>query len=826
MKLKLTKPRIITSGIVIITLIAAMITLPNLVKQGDDVYAYTYRDGYAITPESSDSTGVVVDSSYLLTTNLDGIKLLVEEVGAHLTLSPEVDFTLSQVDEGVRITLDKSLEHQSIYTWSYKGISFAFQTQSDFMLLGTLPSAETTNVPVTTGIEFYMSHAGAQVEDVFSIEPAVRGKFEEQGNVVVFVPTGGLQEKTIYTVTLRSGMTLKDSDKTIDESYTFSFETGLEDETSFQEPKGYLSFNNILNDYSTTEIPSIPINMNTYQEDTQQVIQTTLYQFKDVTEVTEALLQYESLPVWSSFGYETFSVETEKLDQVASFELPLPSSDMYPQVFSLPENLPAGYYLVDARWEDLHVQTFIQVTDLSYTMIEDETNYHFWVHDLNTGKEAQQVNILGPTGEVGITDATGLGQIKKNSNDDNILSVIQLQGQGKEAIALSMNWNQRYLQDSNTHYWRYLQTDRGLYQPKDTVAFFGFLKSRYATSADVKEVTVEITQGNFYFYSFMPFFREQDALVREKIQLNQGFFEGQIELPSLEAGYYQIQVKHGDSVLATQSIQVEPYVKPDYKIEISKDKEALFVDETIVFNVNTAFFEGTPVANLDVNYQVGATNQEANPITSDDQGQFQVQYTPTYSSDYQGEAYGYFSAFATLPESGEIYGNSSFRVFVNDMHVKVESQLEQETGKINIETHRITLDRLNDGTAENSEDYLAQALPGVVLDGEIMRNEWIKTEVGEVYDFINKETRKEYRYDLKTTMLKSFSVTTNQLGQVEYEVNLPKETSVYYHVVLKTKDQQNRPMKFESYFGSHEWMYPSDGSYLELKMDKENYQDR
>lgn len=825
MKLKLTKPRIITSGIVIITLIAAMIALPNLLKKGDDVYAYMYREGYAITAENTDSTGVAIDSSFLLTTNLVDIELTTQEVNAHLSLSPEIGFTLSQVEEGVRITLNENLEHQSIYTWTYKGISFSFQTQSDFMLLGTLPRHETTNVPVTTGIEFYMSHAGAQVDDVFSIEPAVNGKFENHGNVVVFVPTGGLQEKTIYSVTLKSGMGLTDSDKTIDDSYSFSFETGLKDETSFKEPKGYLSFNNILNDFSTSEIPAIPMNVSIYQKETQQSIQTTLYQFEKVTDVVEALHQYESLPIWSTFGYETFSIETEGLKQMASFDLPLPVADMYPQVMNLPENLPAGYYLVDARWEELHVQTFIQVTDLSYTMIEDDASYYFWVHDLSTGLEAQQVNLLSPTGESGITDEAGIGQIKKIKRDDtNTLSVIRLQGQYKEAIALSMNWNQRYMQDSNTQYWRYLQTDRGLYQPKDTVNFFGFLKSRYAASTAIKEVTVELTQGNFYFYAFMPFFREQDALVRERIPVNQGFFEGEIELPSLEAGYYQIQVKWGDDILATQSFQVEAYVKPDYKIEVLKDKEALFVDETVVFHVNTAFFEGTPVANLDVNYQVGATNQQDEKRSSDENGQFSVQYTPTYSSNYQGEVYGYFTAFATLPESGEIYGNTPFRVFVNDMHVKVESRLEQESGTIMIEAHGINLERLNNGTAEDSEDYLDGVLPGVVFDGDIMRNEWIKTEIGEVYDFINKETRKEYRYDLKTTQLQAFSVTTNELGQANYEVNLPKEPSVYYHVVLKTKDQQSRPMKFENYFGSYDWMYPNDGSYIELKMDKENYQ--
>ena len=46
-------------------------------------------------------------------------------------------------------------------------------------------------------------------------------------------------------------------------------------------------------------------------------------------------------------------------------------------------------------------------------------------------------------------------------------------------------------------YWRYLQTDRTLYKPYDTVEFWGFIKSR-TDEATPRKVTVELLQGGYY----------------------------------------------------------------------------------------------------------------------------------------------------------------------------------------------------------------------------------------------------------------------------------------------------------------------------------------
>ena len=70
------------------------------------------------------------------------------------------------------------------------------------MSLTTLPSSQATDVPVTTGIEFTFDQDGSvDAASHFSIEPAVKGRHEQHGRTVVFVPER-LEPATVYTATL------------------------------------------------------------------------------------------------------------------------------------------------------------------------------------------------------------------------------------------------------------------------------------------------------------------------------------------------------------------------------------------------------------------------------------------------------------------------------------------------------------------------------------------------------------------------------------------------------------------------------------------------
>jgi hypothetical protein len=88
-----------------------------------------------------------------------------------------------------------------------------------------LPADESVNVPVNSGIEIEFSHENYEdIDSFFEISPKVEGRFERHKKTAVFVPKN-LEEGTIYTVRIKKGLKIKDSVRSIEEDYIFSFET-------------------------------------------------------------------------------------------------------------------------------------------------------------------------------------------------------------------------------------------------------------------------------------------------------------------------------------------------------------------------------------------------------------------------------------------------------------------------------------------------------------------------------------------------------------------------------------------------------------------------
>jgi uncharacterized protein YfaS (alpha-2-macroglobulin family) len=145
--------------------------------------------------------------------------------------------------------------------------------------------------------------------------------------------------------------------------------------------------------------------------------------------------------------------------------------------------------------------------------------------------------------------------------------------------------------DSENLYWNYIFTDRSMYKPNDTVNLWGFVKNRY-TNEEIRNLTIELNKG---YYSGTP-------IIKQSIDVSKGFFNFRLKLPMLEQGGYILQVKSGDTVISSTYISVYSYTKPSYKIEITKDKQAVFPGQEVNFNIKASFFEGTGVSNLKVNY--------------------------------------------------------------------------------------------------------------------------------------------------------------------------------------------------------------------------------
>ncbi len=836
--------------VLVVTLLSAMNFFPAYkVNAGD------YRSGYSITPQSYDSTGVNPDSKYILKSKK---KIVLDELKKNISIDGEPEPAIAREDSNTFIiTPSREFDQNKLYTFRIKtengnDIIWTFQIRAVFKVVSVFPADKTTNVPTNTGIEIYLSHEDFEdIDNYFEISPAVKGSFERHNSAAVFVPEK-LQEGTLYTVRLKRGLKLKDTIYSLNQDYVFQFETGVKEEKPMYE-KGGFSYNKVLNEYSPSEKPYIPFNYFVNQDKYKGKIKisTTVYAYNDVEAFISAASKRQSIPYWAYRSLSENIVPVKGLNSVAQFEQELPGIPDGEQFIKIPGTLPEGFYIADSRWEDINFQTFIEVTNIGMYIMKGSNKTLMWLNDLKT-KQPITDAVVSLVGEYspyysdsrGVVYFDSIAQESYNEPGEGLPQQKYLKittGDNKTAILDYYSGMSGYGDDTGAGtgiYWDLLQLDRNLYKPDDVVNFWGLVKDRYSDE-NINELTVEISQGYRYYGRYKSIDGQTDfkaahyspvydqPLAGETIAVENGIFKGSIRLPMLDPGGYQLILKKGRRIIANSYISIENYVKPSYKLEITSDKEAVFPGQPVNFTVKASFFEDTGVPDLNVNYDIAGYNLGGNQVSAsgktDLQGSIAVKYVPDAGSNVQGEQYVGINCHAVFPEAGETFGNNGVRVFVNDVNVKLNANTKDNKGIINAQLNKIVLDRLNDGTEKDSEDYLGEPAAGKELKATVYRNTWIKIEDGEYYDFINKVTQRKYRYEPHKEAVKTFSMKTDSKGRASYEFDTPELEEGYYTADVRCTDSSGRNMKFEVYIGNDSGGYNYDDNRYYLDGGKESY---
>jgi hypothetical protein len=815
---------------IVVTLLILCMTVSIMIpaSAGADIPAGSVRNGFTLTPSDSDSTGVSPDSKFSLVSQND---ITLDELKSALSIDGEPAPNIENVEKNrFDIIPSRQLMENKIYTFRIKlstETSWSFQTRSSFKILGSLPADESVNVPVNSGIEIEFSHENYEdIDSFFEISPKVEGRFERHKKTAVFVPKK-LEEGTIYTVRIKKGLKIKDSVRSIEEDYIFSFETAKDStENQIEKHKGYIAYSRNIYDFTTGSIPQIPVNIfintNVYKESTIDV-STKIYAYGDFDSFYNALAKKLQIPYWAQISYDNNLIEVSGLEKVLEFSQKLPvETDNYSNqcTVNIPKTLPPGYYVVDSNWADIHFQTFIQITDTGIYLIKSATKTLVWLNDLSTKLPLEGAAVTyGINGNTILSDPSGIACFNTEATQKGtdytfraeLLKVTTREGK-KSVIDCSY-----FGRDSENLYWNYIFTDRSMYKPNDTVNLWGFVKNRY-TNEEIRNLTIELNKG---YYSGTP-------IIKQSIDVSKGFFNFRLKLPMLEQGGYILQVKSGDTVISSTYISVYSYTKPSYKIEITKDKQAVFPGQEVNFNIKASFFEGTGVSNLKVNYfiqdyYISEKNINSNGIT-DVKGNYNVKYVPNVAGKKQGEQYARLDVRALLPESGEISESDGVRVFINDINADITGETKDQKGIINAKVNKIVLDRLNNGTAKDSEDYLGDPVGNKKLSGTIYKNTWVQKENGEYYDFINKVTRKRYTYELVKDAVKNFDMTTAADGKASFSFDAPEIKDTYYTASIKCVDNSGRDMEFEVYVG-RQYYNPNydDYDYYDFEGGKESY---
>ncbi|MDR2357960.1 MAG: Ig-like domain-containing protein [Oscillospiraceae bacterium] len=806
-----------------VVLAAAMLSLAPKPNGGDARAAreITVKDGYTLYPEGYSESGVDPGGAFILTTPEDA---RVEWVASALTIDGESAPAIEgKSAREFTVMPSARLLDDCLYTFRLQKpgggeVTWVFQTAARFAVVSTLPSSQSTNVPADTGIEITFSTRDYKpIDKYFHISPNVSGRFEYHKETAVFVPKK-LAYATVYTVTLKAGVERADGAETLGEDVVFSFETEADPKSGGKPAEPVeMYFGGQYTELPSTSAPSVAFYVYSGEKTSDTpAFDVSVYKFSGADDAADAVAKLQSTPYWSVYGRMADAIDASRLHRVTS----LGSDGAYDErngTLTFPDSLSQGFYLVEASAEGARAQMIIQISDLPVQVLDDGSRTLVWVNDMSTGKAASGATVRDiASGKTYTADESGVAVVDRAvSASSQTFERLDVAYGDKQCVWLHTQqgygiyfaydgMTPRYFGGVSEAYWSTLRLDRTLYKRDDTVSFWGFAKGR-GGDGTIDSVTAVVTEGYYRPYARDAALGGRDVLQNMSVPVTNNSYSGEMELPRLEPGSYRLTLMYGEDVLGSAYFSVEDFVKPSYSIDVSTDKKAYFAGETVTFNIVAGFFEGTPVAELDISYYISGFQLQTDSGGSsktDENGAVTVTQKASPQANAQGLADMWLQAEATLPEIGPTYVSAYADVFVNDIDVSANASRKAGRAALDVDIRAVTLDRINGGTAEGAYDYLGEPVSGKTVSAGIYRVYWTREETGEqYYDYIEKKSVARFRYDRHEEKIDDFTITTGADGKAEKSFSVPERDGECYLAKLSCKDGNGRVISRAVYIG-------------------------
>ncbi|MCL2577941.1 MAG: Ig-like domain-containing protein [Defluviitaleaceae bacterium] len=781
------------------------------------------RDGYTLVPTMFGTSGVDTLSSFTLRTPRDyasSPQVLIDGQDAPMvTRTNNRTFTVTPVI---------ALTHNSVYVFRLQreneiDITWAFQTAKRFEITTTLPRNEATNVPVRTGIEISFSYGDApDISEHFNIYPHAEGRFISRDSTAIFMPTSPLAHGTVYTVSIRAGVGLEGTSEVIGTERVFLFET--EPAPDRQERRRWpssVSFSSVYVEFPSFAAPEVNywLNYDRHREK-RPAIDFILYRIDDRAEVISAVTRFSGRHRWSRFSGENEPIDVSGLTFVFSNTITEWQGGInnWNETFTFPVNLPPGFYVLDAKTNEPDSgsrQVIIQITDLAVQVVGDEEQTLLWINDMNTGYPAALASVYDPVTQNNFAASEhGIATVERMLSNGEYLIVGT---EGFESVVFVHSaqqfwrggWYDDYWygghwgggQSGSNQYWTALQLDRTLFQRNDTLHLWGFVQNR-RENENINFVTAVLTEGSHWWGRSSS---GRETLHRENISVRNGAYSGEILLPHLDPGHYEIAIYHGDVLLNSTFFSVQDYTKPPYQLTVSGSHAAIFSGEEVTFTARTEFFEGTPVPDLSLSYSFHGhelTTAPRGQATTNIDGVVEVSASPkAANASVQGERSMMFTSEATLPEIGWVHEMSSVRVFVNDIDVRPHASRSGVNATLSVDVHDITLDRLNDGTHEHWGDYLGEPRRGQEIQVAIVEIYWEAIRDGEFYCHVTRQVVPRHRYERRENVLERFELRTDTDGAATKNFTVPDRKHRSYQARMNTTDGNGRTISHDVFIG-------------------------
>ena len=796
------------------------------------------QDNFALHPVASDSLGVEPTSAYLLTSKED---IKTTDVGESIRVTPQVKFSLAKrAEKEWLLTLAEPLSPNTLFkvalAASYqdeggedqtRDYEWAFQVKDSFKALHSIPRDAATGVPLNSGIEVTFSHDNfAGYEQFFTITPQVAGKFEKHGRTLVFVPEA-LNSTQVYTVTVKKGFSLQGSNEVLGEDYSFAFETQTSSGPRSPDAPWFRIYQK-LQDVGTTEPPLIQLSARNMKENTVEV---AVYPLNGEDEYLQMLDRRDQLPWWA-YSKDYYLDDTSSRKALTSFQAPIQEEENV-QFVRFAGSLPPGYYVAELKSGGLRDQVWIQVTDAAAYVNVAKNQTVVWATDLAARRPVAgaRVELIG-TGKVFSANGQGVAVFATPEELVNASSRTQERTRyyfkvsfaDKELIipAAYLSRSEGYWSDSGAvDYWKYLYTDRPLYQPTDTIKFWGLLKRRDQSKVSEPAILTLYKDGYVDYY-YRPVVVATQTLSLDSL----GTFTGEIPIKDLRADSYSLELKVGDEVIEQKYIQIRPYDKPAYQLNLVPDKKVAYAGNAIALEAQASFFEGTAVPDLSLVFE---TPEGKKTVVTDAEGKVKLTYTKDYhecKNVYRcWPEYAWLKISPELSEVAEIEASANLSFYGPEVYAASNVTYPAKgRSKVEVAVSSIDLDKVEDGYWYPDDDAVRAPSAGTKVTGEVIKITYTRTEVGTGYDFINKRTYKRYSYSRHEEKVDSFSGVTDDKGIFVYERNVDPDTS--YQVNVNYYDARGRYDRIASYLYYYDGMNlnrysGADYNYYHLKLPED-----
>ncbi len=664
---------------------------------------------------------------------------------------------------------------------------WAFQVAGPPRVVGTSPGNESTDVPVTTGIEFTFDQDGVVVEGsdvVVRLLPdgtALAGAVEMHGRAAVFVPARRLLEGRAYQATVRAGTGAGSGHGGLSGDVTFTFLTGRTATVGSIEAELEQGFSTSLpGEHALLVVRQWRNQPDGNQEELTTPVGIRIYRLPDEAAAIRVIERFLRTPSWAGAGARP-TISTSGLTRVfaGSASFVRASGDAR---LRLPIAGQAGWYLVELR-EARVSQAVLQVTDILGMAGVREDRFVAWVNDARAGAAVAgaPIEIVGGS-RLGRTDARGVliaptpasllsarGSILvRMTADAGRRVIVELASDGGPYA--SGSWDERRNSGLAT-WWSALSTDRWLYRPTDTIQAWGYLRTR-ADERPASSIRLRVWRD-----SDGPPVGRPIATVDAQ-QAATGAWIGSVQLRDLPYGWYLLEVVADGRRVEAVGFEVGEVRKPPYQLELAAAPRALVAGNPLTATVTARFFEGTPAAGIPVAVRLESSDQDpAGHAVTDVAGVATVALRPDPFVDDNGQyACAPIVASPDTAVEASAQGSQDICIFRGLEFVDLEAVRDGGVVAITGAVHGVDLAAVEGWLRSADRDSRELDPRGAAVGGrrvEVLVTETVlrRVVVGRWYDPITRQVVESYDWEDGSSTTTSRVVTTRADGT--YRLRVP-----------------------------------------------------